>query len=266
MRDALLVARLGTAQRRRSLDLVWAALTPAERVLVEREVDRLAGHGVRAAVPDGLGPLFHTGPYESIGQRVLAVCGPREAGSAAVQLAELAARRAVKAGATVIAGDTEGPETAAVEAALDAGGLAVSVLAEGLALAVPAGVVAAGGRQVTLSPCAPGQPWSVDAAVARNATIAGLCSALVAVEPGGTGAALDAGMRALGAGRPVLAVGATAGTRLLVDYGATAATDELEVMWWLNTRLPAAPDRVLSARPAGCGKGSRGPEHTFSCA
>ena len=275
---ALLAARLGTAWRRRPLDLVWAALTPAERAHLEREAGVLAARGVRATSPDEYGPLFHTGPYEAIGPRVLAVCGAREARGSAVPLAELAARLAVQAGATVIAGDTEGAEAAAVATALDAGGLAVSVLSEGLGhdepdRAGPAGAPsrdrspAAGVRHVIVSPCAPGQPWSVDAAMARNAAIAELCTALVAIGAAGTGATLDAGMRALAAGRPVLAVGATAGSRLLVDYGATAAVDEIELTWWLNTRLGTrhqpATARVPSAAPPdrarSCGEGSRPP-------
>jgi DNA processing protein len=244
---ALLAARLGTAWRRRSLELVWAALTPAERAHLEREVGVLAARGVRATSPDEYGPLFHVGPYDAIGPRALAVCGAREARGPAVPLAELAARLAVQAGATVIAGDTEGAEVAAVAAALDVGGLAVSVLAEGLGQDEPDGVRAAGApspdqpaagvRHVTVSPCAPAQPWSVDAAIARNAAIAELCTALIAIGAAGTGATLDAGMRALAAGKPVLAVGATAGSRLLVDYGATAAVDEVELTWWLNSRL-----------------------------
>jgi len=233
---ALLAARMGTAPSRRSLDVVWAALTPHERAWLGRRAEELAEQRVRAVLSDAGEPLFYTGPYQAVGSRVLAVCGRREAGAGAVRLAELVARGAVAAGATVIAGDTEGPERAAVLAALEAGGLAVSVLAEGPGQA-------GGPRQVTVSPCAPGQPWSVNAAMACNAVIAGLCTALVAIGAGGTGATLDAGMRALAAGRPVLAVGATAGSRLLVDYGATAAVDEIELMWWLGRQL----DRLCAA-------------------
>ena len=118
-------------------------------------------------------------------------------------------------------------------------------------------------RHVTVSPCAPGQPWSVDATLARNAVIAELCTALVAVAASGTGATLDAGMRALAAGKPVLAIGATSGSRLLVDYGATAASDELELAWWLNTRLGAEPAMARvpavggSGRTRSCGDGVR---------
>jgi predicted Rossmann fold nucleotide-binding protein DprA/Smf involved in DNA uptake len=175
-------------------------------------------------------------------------------------VAEAAARWAAATGATVIAADTDGPERAAVRAALDAGGLAVSVLAEGIRRAEPSrgraveatAALSTGAAHVVLSPCAPEQPWSVDAAMACNATIARLCTALVAIRAGGTGATLDAGMRVLAAGRPVLAVGATAGSRLLVDYGATAAVDEVELMWWLGTRLPTPDDRraeVTAGRP-----------------
>jgi hypothetical protein len=77
--------------------------------------------------------------------------------------------------------------------------------------------------------------------MACNATIARLCTLLVAICAGSTGATLDAGVRALAAGRPVLAVGATAGSRLLVAYGATAAVDEIELTWWLGRQLGQVP-------------------------
>ena len=259
LRDALLAARVGTARHTRSLDLLWAALTPFERAQLEREADELAAGGVRAALRDGGEPLFHTGPYGSIGSRVLAVCAQREAGAHTTRLAEQAARCAATTGATVIAADTDGPERAAVRAALDAGGLAVSVLAEGIRQAKPTRRrvgAPAGGRHVVVSPCAPEQPWSLDAAMACNATIARLCTALIAIGAGGTGATLDAGMRALAARRPVLAVGATAGSRLLVDYGATAAVDEIELLWWLGTRLPTVDGCPLATAGTAGGRTS----------
>ncbi len=236
---------VGEASRSsRSLDRVWAALSQFERAQLEREVDGLAVRGVRAALLGGSEPLFYSGPLESAGSRVLAVCGPREAGADAVGLARRAAETAADTGVTVLTGDTEGLEAAASRAALDRGGLAVSVLAEGF---TPASTRPAPGL-VAVTPCAPGRPWSVESAMARNTTIAGLCTALVAICAGSTGATLDVGMRALAAGRPVLAVGATAGTRLLVDYGATAATDEVELAWWLQTR---AGTHLGTGRPHG---------------
>jgi DNA processing protein len=90
---------------------------------------------------------------------------------------------------------------------------------------------------VVVSQFPPDQPWTVGGAMAGNATMVGLCEALVAIEPASAGAAVDAGMRALALRRPVLAVGDTSGSRLLVDYGATAARDAVELGWWLS-RLP----------------------------
>jgi hypothetical protein len=242
MESALLAARTGAAPRRGSPDQHWMALSLFERGRLEREAAALTGRGVRVTPSDGRRPLFHTGPYESIGEQVVAVCGPVQAPPDAVWLAEVAARAAVDHGAAVVTGDTAGPEAAAHAAAVAAGGLAVTVLAEGI-------VPAADQRHVVVSACAPGQPWSVDAVMARNATIVDLCTALVAVCPAGTGATVDAGMRALAAGRPVLTIGATPGGRLLVDYGAFAAVDEVELLWWLDTRLTPAPGAAVCARP-----------------
>lgn len=216
----------------RSLDRLWAALSPFERAQLERDVATLTAHGVRATIGGGVEPLFYLGPLESCGPGVLAVLGPREARPEAVRLAGYAGAAAAVAGLTVLSGDTAGVEAAALRSALDRGGRAVSVLAEGFA---PTPERPESGL-VRVTPCAPGISWSIESAMARNATIAGLCTALVALDAAATGATLDAGMRALAAGRPVLALGATAGTRLLVDYGATAATDEIELMWWLQAR------------------------------
>lgn len=239
---ALLASRTGTAPGHRTLDQLWKALSRFERAQLEREAAALAGAGVRVASVGGDWPLFHCGPYELLGEQLVAVCGPAQAPPDAVRLAEVTARAAVDRGAAVVTGDTAGPEAAAHAAAVAAGGLAVTVLAEGMA-------PAAGQRHVVVSRCAPGQPWSVDAAMARNATIADLCTTLVAVCAAGSGATIDAGMRALAAGRPVLAVGATPGSRLLVDYGAVAAVDEVELLWWLDTRLVPGGG-AAQARPA----------------
>jgi DNA processing protein len=258
MLAAVLASRsLGGSRPRsaRSVDRLWAAMSPFERVQLEREVESLTTRGVRATLMGGVEPLFYLGPLESAGSRVLAVLGPREARPESVRLARHAATVAVASGTAVLSGDAGGLEAEALRSALDSGGLAISVLAEGFSSTVrrpERGLV-------RVTPCAPGMSWTVESAMARNATIAGLCTALVAVDAAGTGATLDAGMRALAAGRPVLAVGATAGSRLLVDYGAMAATDEVELAWWLQTRTgtdlgtgfgtgrPAAVDVVAPA-------------------
>lgn len=246
---AILATSTGAAPRPRSLDLVWAALSPTQRMRFEREAARLASEGVQATPLAEGPPLFHTGLLGAVGRHVLAVCAAPGAVSG-VTLARRAAQVAVGRGVAVLAGDTDGPEAAAVQAALECGGYALSVLAQGIRLA-PA---AAAPGLVTVSPCAPDQPWSMDAAMARNAAVVRLCTALVAIGAGNTGATLDVAMRALVAGRPVLAVGATPGSRLLVDYGADAAADELELVWWLE-RLVLAASHQETGR--GCAEGVR---------
>ncbi|HEY0637984.1 MAG TPA: DNA-processing protein DprA [Pseudonocardiaceae bacterium] len=242
MLDAVLASRTG-ARRGRSLDRVWAAMTPFERGYVERQVAAQRAAGVRCTLIGGTEPLFYSGPLADAGTRVLAVIGQRDGSGDAVRLAERAARSAATAGVTVLSGDGEGPERAALAAAVQAGGLAITVLAEGFG---PHGATSPSWvrhpvRLVSVTPCGPCQPWSMDTALARNATIAGLCTAMVVINPAGSGAVLDAAMRALAAGRPVLAVGQTPGAHLLVDYGAVPATDEIELAWWLHTRVGTRP-------------------------
>jgi DNA processing protein len=189
--------------------------------------------------------LCYRGPVELVGA-VLGICGPADAGPALLAVVREAARLAVLAGYAVASGTGRGVDIAALSAAERHGGVCVTVLPEGIRHARPEGP---GGSSVVVSQFLPDEPWSVGAAMAGNATLAALSDALVAAGPASAGGALDVGMRALALGRPVLAVGDTAGSRLLVDYGATPARDAVELGWWLS-RLPAS-DLAAAGRPAG---------------
>ena len=177
--------------------------------------------------------LFYVGRIERVG-RAWAICGGPEAGSAQALAAE-AAGIAVAAGYCVVSGNAHGVEATVLDVAVERGGFSVAVLPEGIRHLRESPRSSA--NRLVISQFAPHQPWSVGAAMARNATIAGMSDALIAVGAGGVGGTLDAGLRALELRRPVVAVGDTPGSHLLVDYGAWLARDRFELAWWLGRLL-----------------------------
>jgi DNA processing protein len=247
------------------LDRLLADMRPHELAALERQAESLHARRVRAVLigdegypaslawsPDAPPALFHRGPVELLGRPAVAICGANEADDGALVAAEAAARLAVDAGMVVVTGDPVGVAGAALRAAVEHGGRAAVVLPEGIRrirLGEPA-VDVGSGRVVVLSQFPPEQPWSVGGAMARNATMAALCTAMVAVAPGSTGVTLDAGQRALGAGKPVLTVGDTHGSRLLVDRGATPARDRIELSWWFDRLVARAPRPAEEPRSA----------------
>jgi DNA processing protein len=243
------------------LDRLMASMRPDEQAEFERQAGTLQAGQVQAVLlgdagypralaesPDAPAALFHVGPIELLERPVLVVCGSHESGGGAGDVsdgeliaARTAARIAVDSGLAVVSGDRGGVGGAAVSTALRRGGTAAVVLAEAIGQGGRGSLIggaapdpAHSGHLVMASQVPPGLPWSIDTAMARNATLAGLCTALVAVAAGSTGATIDAAQRALAAGKPVLAVGDTAGSRLLVDHGATPARDHIELEWWLD--------------------------------
>jgi predicted Rossmann fold nucleotide-binding protein DprA/Smf involved in DNA uptake len=245
--------RVGGLLRRHGptvLDRLMARMRPDERAAFDRQAGTLQAWRVRAVLlgdagypptlagsPDAPAALFHIGPIELLGRPALAVCGAHEGDDGELIAAKTAARIAVDSGLAIVSGDWGGVGGAAVLAALRHGGTAGVVLAEVIGQRrhdLPGDPQVDSDRLVMVSQVPPGLPWSVDTAMARNATLAGLCTALVAVAAGSTGATIDAGQRVLAAGKPVLAVGDTPGSRLLVDHGATPARDHIELAWWLD--------------------------------
>jgi predicted Rossmann fold nucleotide-binding protein DprA/Smf involved in DNA uptake len=260
-----LLRRYGPAE----LDRLMALMRPDEMAVFDRQAGTLQAWHVQAVLlgdagypralaesPQAPAALFHVGPIELLKSPVLAVCGAHEGGGAGdgeLIAAKTAARIAVDSGLAVVSGDRGGVGGAAVLAALRSGGTAGVVLAEmvgrGMRGGLPHDARADSDRLVTMSQVPPGLPWSIDTAMARNATLAGLCTALVAVAAGSTGGTIDAGQQALAAGKPVLAVGDTAGSRLLVDHGATPARDHIELAWWLD-RLRSDHEDLADVRGA----------------
>lgn len=259
--------RINTLLRRHgpaALDRLLASMRPGELAALDDQAGALGAAQVGAVLigdpayprtlaesPDAPSALFHLGPIELLGGPVLAVCGSNAPGDGELIAAHAAAQIAADTGMAVVSGDPGGIGGAAVLTAVRRGGVAGVVLAEPLRARSRAelGSVRNAGRLVVASQFPPGRPWSVDSAMACNATLAGLSTALVAVAAASTGGTLDAAQRALAAGKPVLAVGDTPGSRLLVDHGATPARDRIELAWWLD-RLRSDHQALAGIRSA----------------
>jgi predicted Rossmann fold nucleotide-binding protein DprA/Smf involved in DNA uptake len=137
--------------------------------------------------------LYGIGERQLLESGGLSVVGSREAGETAVQIASLAGRRCAAEGISIVSGGARGIDSAAMQAALDAGGQAVGVLADNLARASVSGTnrgPLVEQRLVLVSPYYPYAPFNVGNAMGRNKLIYALADwALVisaSAEKGGT--------------------------------------------------------------------------------
>ena len=177
----------------------------------------------------------------------IAVIGARKATPYGLRCARLFAGWAAAAGYVVISGAAVGCDTAAHQAALDAGGRTVAVLGCGADTAYPRGAgpllakIADNGAVVSELPWGhPPAKWTFRA---RNRIIAGLARALLVVEAGlGSGTFITADY-ALDAGRDVLVVPGSifapecAGSNRLLSQGAVPVSDISELRAALEDRL-----------------------------
>ncbi|MDC0674764.1 DNA-processing protein DprA [Nannocystis radixulma] len=120
----------------------------------------------------------------------VAVSGARRAGARGLAFARAAGRALAERGIPVVTGLARGVDSEAMEGALEAGGQAIGVLAEGI---LASGLIrrreVERGRLLVVSQFAPHQKWLGGLAMTRNWTIAALSSALLVadcVSPGGT--------------------------------------------------------------------------------
>ncbi len=203
-------------------------------------------------LPDAPPILWAIGDLSLLQRPTLALVGARNASSLGLRMARALARDLGEAGYVIASGLARGIDTAAHEAALDHG--TVAVMAGGVDVIYPtentklANEIAAQGLRLSeqpmgLAPMARHFPK-------RNRIIAGLAHALVVVEAATRSGSLITARDALDLGREVMAVpghpfdARAAGCNLLIRDGAQlirGARDVLEA-------LP--PERVLTSKPA----------------
>lgn len=126
--------------------------------------------------------LFYKGNLSLLQLDAIAILGSRGATDEGLAFAQLQASEAVKRQQVVVSGNAKGIDYTAVEAALNIGGSAINVLAEGLGK-TPKGFKQnykhfLEGRLLYISQFAPALPWSSANAMIRNGTVYGLASSI----------------------------------------------------------------------------------------
>lgn len=174
----------------------------------------------------------------------VAIVGTRKPTAYGQEVGYKIAFELAKKGVAVISGLALGTDAIAHRAALDAGGLTLAVLANGVDDITPRTNRALGERILDsggaiLSEYEPGVPPYATQFLARNRIVSGLADALIVIEAAGRSGTLSTAAHALGQGKHIFAVPGninspmSAGCNALIKQGAfplTSADDVLEVI------------------------------------
>lgn len=158
-----------------------------------------------------LPPILYVSGDVSIAEDYMAVgvCGSRAASQDGLEFARRAGEVAADLDFVVVSGGARGVDTEAHLGALDNGGRAILVLAEGIAryrMTNRLAESASPTNTLLVSQFYPKHTWQVSRAMARNATICGMSEAMLVVEAGETGGTLAAGKECLKQGKRLLVV------------------------------------------------------------
>lgn len=186
--------------------------------------------------------LLLAGPSESLAQPGLGVVGSRDA---APDVARDAARAAVRHEWSVVSGLARGVDQVAMAAAIESGGQAIGVPADGILLASRNAEVRRGvhdGQLCLASPFAPSAPFRAGNAIGRNKIIYALSQIVfVAASESGSGGTWSGATEAIERGYAHVAawtgLGATAGNAALVARGASPITD-VSTLFDLDPTIP----------------------------
>ncbi len=199
--------------------------------------------------------LFYAGAVHLLGQEGIAVVGSRELGETEQAAAAFLGRACAEAGLVLYSGGARGADTLSLQAALEAGGPAVAVLADSLEKAVQKqrGFLE-GGRLCLVTPYSPSAGFSIGAAMGRNRLIYTLANAAFVVacdaQKGGTWAGASEALKSKWA--PIFVLdhtGMPEGNRLLAEKGALRFPypqpgEKCDIRQWLagkETTPTAAP-------------------------
>jgi predicted Rossmann fold nucleotide-binding protein DprA/Smf involved in DNA uptake len=174
--------------------------------------------------------LFGSGNIQLLQRAGVAVVGSRNIDEAGAGFARDIGTKAVAANLPVVSGGARGTDRIAMQAALDAGGLAFGAVADSLERTTRQADVrefVSDGKLVLLTPYAPDAGFSVGAAMGRNKLIYGLAEfAVVVSSDHQTGGTWAGAVEALKAGWCPVFVreddGVPKGNRELLKLGATA--------------------------------------------
>lgn len=228
----------------------WSAQDIGVRALTEPDYP----HQLSSAF-DAPGLVFTRGELRS-GDAGVAVVGSRSASPHGLAQAAAIARGLVACELSVVSGLAAGIDTAATEAALDAGGRVVGVIGTGVYHAYPPENLALHRRVVAsglvLSPFWPDTPPSKTTFPRRNGTMSAYCRATVIVAAGPRSGTRIQARKAVEHGRPVILLrsvleGNDWAGELLDRPDVQVADDVDEVLAVLDdiVRRPADVDRLL---------------------
>jgi len=189
--------------------------------------------------------LLVAGPTELLAQPGLGVVGSRDAAPDALDVARDAARAAVDHEWSVVSGLARGVDQAAMAAAIEAGGQAIGVPADGILQASRNAEVRRSvhdGQLCLASPFAPSAPFRAGNAIGRNKIIYALSQiAFVSAADNGSGGTWSGATEAIERSYARVAVwrgvGAAAGNASLVARGATPITD-VSTLFDLDPTIP----------------------------
>ncbi len=207
-----------------------SVLTPFDENYPGRLVERL---GASAPVL-----LYSAGAVDLLGEPGIGVVGSRDVSPEGAQVAGAAAESAARLDLPLVSGGARGVDKTAMNAAFEAGGAVVGVLAESLARKLRSPDIRRAihdGRTAMCTPYSPEAPFSVGNAMGRNKLIYALSAlTLVVAAEVETGGSWSGAAEALRRGFGRVAVwrgpGEGPGNALLEERGAVpvASIDELE--------------------------------------
>jgi len=210
-----------------------SVLTPSDEHYPRRLVERI---GASAPVL-----LYAAGAVDLLDEPGIGVVGSRDVSPEGAQVAEAAAELAARVERSLVSGGARGVDQTAMNAAFEAGGSVVGVLAESLARKLRSPDIRRAiheGRTVMCTPYSPEAPFSVGNAMGRNKLIYALSDLTLVVaaevETGGSWAgAAETLKRGFGRVAVWRGPGEGPGNARLEERGAVpvASIDELETAW-----------------------------------
>ena len=213
-------------------------------------------------------PLWVDGDASAVGRRAVAIVGTRRMSPYGERVARELAAAFARSGIVVVSGLAQGIDCTAHAGAIDAGGVSVAVVGEGVTSLfanargrrrrIAVALRAQGAVVSPYPPIVPAQGWMF---AKRNAVIAALASAVVVAEaPVGSGALITAA-DAVRLGRPLFAVPGPLGVRsaegsnALIAAGSAraclGADDVASAIGAYAAPAPLTGDLILEALAAG---------------
>ncbi len=191
--------------------------------------------------------VFLQGSYLETDKCAIAIVGTREPTPAGIKTAKMFSSSLTREGITIVSGLARGIDTAAHQAALDAGGRTIAVLAHGTDIIYPpenwklANEIMKHGCLMTKFK--PGTPPFKKNFLARNQLIAGLSLAVLVVEGQRKSGTLSTAAHAAAMGIEVFVIPGSPATDWLKKQGANVANSPQDILDYIDNLgvLPITP-------------------------